>query len=98
MVRQEEEISSEEGIDGHEFSELSESRAASGPWKSNEPPTIEDVNSDFFSLMCNVVDCDADALGAIDTQGESDFCVPSGPVNEAEITPVSAAGVDRSRY
>ena len=37
MVRQEEEISSEEGIDGHEFSELSESLAASGPWKSSEP-------------------------------------------------------------
>ena len=48
--------------------------------------------------MCNVGDCDAVALAAIDTQGESEFCVPSGPVNEAEIPPVSVAGVDRSRY
>ena len=48
--------------------------------------------------MCNVGDCDAVALAAIDTQGESEFCVPSGPVNQAEIPPVSVAGVDRSRY
>ena len=69
MVRQEEEICSEEGIDGYDFSELSESLAASGPWKSIEPQTLEDFNCDFFSLMCNVGDCDAVALAAIDTQG-----------------------------
>ena len=65
---------------------------------SSEPRTLEDFNSDFFSLMCNVGDCDAVALAAIDTQGELEFCVPSGPVNEAEIPPASVAGVDRSRY
>ena len=48
--------------------------------------------------MCNVGGCDAVALAAIDTQGESEFCVPSGPVNQAEIPLVSVAGVDRSRY
>ena len=29
---------------------------------------------------------------------ESDFEIPSGPVSEAEIPPVSAAGVCKSRY
>ena len=29
---------------------------------------------------------------------ESDFEMPSGPVSDAEIPPVSVAGVDKSRY
>ena len=77
---------------------MSESLAASGRWKSTEPRTLEDFNSAFFSLMCNVGDWDAVALAAIDTQGVSEFYVPSGPANEGEIPPVSVAGADRSRY
>ena len=79
---------SEEGLEGHEFGELSNSLAASGPWKSGVPPgtqvlkpMIEDFNNDFFSLVRNIDDGDEVALAATDTQGESEFCMPSGPVD-----------------
>ena len=35
---------------------------------------------------------------ATETQGESVFSMPSGIVSEAEVPPVTIAGVDRSRY
>ena len=45
--------------------------------------------------MCGVVDNpDEIALAAReDTQGESEFRLPSGPVSEAEMPPVTVAGV-----
>ena len=48
--------------------------------------------------MCGVVDNpDEIALAAReDTQGESEFRLPSGPVSEAETLPVTVAGVNRS--
>ena len=33
-----------------------------------------------------------------ESEVESDFEMPSGPVSEAEISPVSVAGVNKSRY
>ena len=58
---------------------------------------MTDEFSNFLSLVSNI---DEVALVATETQGESEseFCMPSGPVSEAEVPPVSVAGVDRSRY
>ena len=73
-----------------------------------EPPSIldpkhakeleDDFNNDTFSLVCSVIDDpDEIALAAREeTQGESKFRLPSGPVSEAETPPVTVAGVNRS--
>ena len=55
----------------------------------------------FHSLVCSLVDDPVEiALAAREeTQGESEFRWPGGPVREAETPPVIVAGLNRStRY
>eukprot|EP00903_Cladosiphon_okamuranus_P012963 g12101.t1 len=99
LVQDEEMQEAEEPLNGHEYVDLMDSLATS--------PTDYDAHesaSNVLSLMCETAE-EAPAEIALvikETQGkselESDFEMPSGPVFEAEIPPVSVAGVYKSRY
>ena len=57
-----------------------------------------DFNNDVFSRVCSVVD-DPDEIALSvreEIQGESEFLLPSSPVNEAKTRPVTVAGDNRS--
>ena len=56
---------------------------------------MTDEFSNSVSLVSNI---DEVALIATEAQGKSEFCMPSGPVGEAEVPPVTETGVYRSRY
>lgn len=99
LVQDEEMQEAEETLNGHEYVDLMDSLATS--------PTDYDAHesaSNVLSLMCETAE-EAPAEIALvmkETRGkselESDFEMPSGPVSEAEIPPVSVAGVYKSRY
>ena len=86
-------------LGGYDYDELSESLATS-PMGSD----IYESSYNVLSLMSSMQDTQDDefALVVKESEGESelesDFEWPSGPVSEAEIPPVSVAGVERSRY
>ena len=55
---------------------------------------MTDELSNVVSLVSNI---DEVALVAIETQGDSEICMPSGLVSE-EVPSITVTGIDRSRY
>ena len=89
----------EEALSGYVFDEFLDSLATSPPdYDAHESA------SNVLSLTCETADNAPNEIALVikETQGkselESDFEMPSGPVSDAEIPPVSVAGVDKSRY
>ena len=97
-TRKEQEIESEMGLGGYDYDELTDS-LASRPADLD----IQDSVYNVFSLMNSMDDTPDDSALVIEgkegeSELESDFEMPSGPVSEAEIPPVSVAGVYKCRY
>ena len=97
-ARQEQEKVSEMGLGGYDYDELTDSRA-SRPADFD----MQEFASNVFSLMNSMDDAPDDVALVIEgkkreSQLESDFEMPSRPVSEAEIPPVSVAGGCKSRY
>ena len=97
-TRKEQEILSDMGLGGYDYNELTDSLAL-------RPADFDMQDSAYnvFSLMNCMDDTPDDfALVIEEKEGkpelESDLDMPSGPVSEAEIHPVSVAGVYKSRY
>ena len=60
---------------------------------------VKESNNNALSLMSSMYDeYDDIALVVEGTEGESEFEMPCGPINEAETPPVSVGGVLKSRY
>ena len=57
----------------------------------------DDFNNDVFSFVCSVLDDPDEIVPAAreEIQEESEFQLPSGPVSEAEMPPVTVAIVNR---
>ena len=98
-LQDEEMQEAEEALSGYVFDELLDSLATSPPdYDAHESA------SNVLSLMCETANNAPNEIALVikETQGkselESDFEMPSGPVSDAEIPPVSVAGVDKSRY
>lgn len=95
------ELASDMELGGYDFDELSDS-LAERMVESDEHKSASNVSS----LMSSVDDThdmhDEFALATNETEGkyelEPDFDIPSGPVPEADITPVSMAGLSKSCY
>lgn len=98
-VQDEEMQEAEEALNGIEFDDLLDSLATS-PMDSDAHESASSV----LSLMSDTVNNGPDEIALVTkaTQGKSDleldFEMPSGPVSEAEVPPVSVAGVYKSRY
>ena len=97
-MRQEQERESEMGLGGYDYDELTDS-LASRPADFD----MQDFSCNAFSLMNSMDDTPDDYALVIEgkereSELESDFEMPSGPVSEAETPPVSVAGVCKSRY
>ena len=97
-MRQEQERESEMGLGGYDYDELTDS-LASRPADFD----MQDFSCNAFSLMNSMDDTPDDYALVIEgkereSELESDFEMPSGPVSEAEVPPVSVARVYRSRY
>ena len=96
-MRQEQERESEMGLGGYDYDELTDSLAS-------RPADFDTQDSAYnvFSPMNSMDTPDDFALVIEGKEGEpeskSDFEMRSGPVSEAEIPPVSVAGVYKSRY
>ena len=89
----------EESLGGFEYDELLDSLATS----ATDYDAHESASS-VLSLMNDTANSSPDEIALVikETQGKSelgsDFEMPSGPVSEAEVPPVSVAGVYKSRY
>ena len=97
-TRREQAIESEMGLGGYDYDELTDS-LASRPADLDMQDSVYNV----FSLMNSMDDTPDDSALVIEgkegeSELESDFEMPSGPVSEAEILPVLVAGVYKSRY
>ena len=97
-TRREQAIESEMGLGGYDYDELTDS-LASRPADLDMQDSVYNV----FSLMNSMDDTPDDSALVIEgkegeSELESDFEMPSGPVSEAEIPPVSIARVHKSRY
>ena len=86
------------GLRGYDYDEWTDSLAS-------RPADFDMQYSAYnvFSLMNSMDDTPDDFTLVIEgkegeSELESDFEMPSGPVSEAEIPPVSVAGVCKSRY
>ena len=97
-TRREQAIESEMGLGGYDYDELTDS-LASRPADLDMQDSVYNV----FSLM-NSMDNTPDDFALViegkegEPESKSDFEMRSGPVSEAEIPPVSVAGVYKSRY
>ena len=90
----EQEDESEEGLGGYDYNVLSDALALR-PLEFD----VKESNNNVLSLMSSMDDEYYDiALVVEGTEGESEFEMPSGPISEAEIPPVSVGGVLKSRY
>ena len=92
---------SERGCDDFGYDEMYEYLCcSSGRAVGESKDDVDDFNSNVFSLLSSVNDpVSNDVALAVDGPvKESDVCLPSGPVSEAEVPPVSVAGVHKSRY
>ena len=89
----EQEDESEEGLGGYDYNVLSDSLALR-PLEFD----VKESNNNVLSLMSSIDDEYDIALVVEGTEGESEFEMPSGPINEAETPPVSVGGVLKFRY
>ena len=86
------------GLGGYDYDEVMDS-LASRPGDFD----LQNLAYNVFSLM-NSMDNTPDDFALViegkegESEFESDFEMPSGPVSEAEIPPVSVAGVYKSPY
>ena len=90
----EQEDESEEGLGGYDYNVLSDSLVLR-PLEFD----VKESNNNVLSLMSSMDDeYDDIALVVEGTEGESEFDMRSGPISEAETSPVSDGGVLKSRY
>ena len=104
LLTESQSMESEKGIAGHEFDDIWEMFGSSGSRRSSESKDaqMDDFNTDLFSFISSMqeegssdgLDGDGTAL-TVEEKRETDVCMPSGSVSEAEVPPVSVAGVHK---
>ena len=94
---------SEHGYGGYHFDDMFDRFTGSGSlrWgKSQE--AMDDFNSNLFSFLCSFeeqgVRTDDDVALTMNESESTEIRMPSGSVSEAEVPPVSVAGVHKSAY